>query len=58
MSDIKDHYKSGLSDDRQYIAYYKIDKLKSSTTSWSTYYNYWHTEKWGESVPTLDAAKS
>ena len=58
MFDIKANNKSELNDDRQYIAYYKIDKQKTSKTSWSTYYNYWHSEKWGESVPTKDKASS
>ena len=58
MFDIKANNKSELKDDRQYIAYYKIDKQKTSTTSWSTYYNYWHSEKWGESVPMKDKAAS
>ena len=58
MFDIKANNKSELNDDRQYIAYYKIDKQKTSKTSWSTYYNYWHSEKWGESVPTKDKAAS
>lgn len=58
MFDIKAHNKSELNDDRQYIAYYKIDKQKTSKISWSTYYNYWHSEKWGESVPTRDKAAS
>ena len=46
MFDIKANNKSELNDDRQYIAYYKIDKQKTSKISWSTYYNYWHSEKW------------
>ena len=58
MFDIKANNKSELNDDRQYIAYYKIDKQKTSKISWSTYYNYWHSEKWGESVPTKDKAAS
>ena len=33
MFDIKANNKSELNDDRQYIAYYKIDKQKTSKTS-------------------------
>ena len=66
MFDIKANNKSELNPDRQYIAYYKIDKKKTGTAGWHTEYEYWHTKKWTLStsyngklipnVPTSNAA--
>lgn len=46
MFDIKAHNKSELNHDRQYIAYFKIDKKKTGTMGWHTEYEYWHTKSW------------
>lgn len=46
MFDIKAHNKSELNHDRQYIAYFKIDRKKTGTMGWHTEYEYWHTKPW------------
>lgn len=46
MFDIKANNKSELSPDRQYIAYFKIDRKKTGTMGWHTEYEYWHTKPW------------
>ena len=66
MFDIKANNKSELNPDRQYIAYYKIDKKKTGTIGWHTEYEYWHTKPWNSNqnyngkpipnVPTSNAA--
>lgn len=50
MFDISKHNKSTLNATSNYIAYYKIDKKKSSSITWSTYKNIWHTKKWNGDV--------
>ena len=66
MFDIKAHNKSELNHDRQYIAYFKIDRKKTGTMGWHTEYEYWHTKPWNSNqyyngkpipnVPTSNAA--
>ena len=66
MFDLKANNKSELNPDRQYIAYYKIDKKKTGTMGWHTEYEYWHTKPWNSNkyyngklipnVPTSNAA--
>lgn len=66
MFDIKAHNKSELNHDRQYIAYFKIDRKKIGTMGWHTEYEYWHTKPWNSNqyyngkpipnVPTSNAA--
>lgn len=66
MFDIKANNKSELSPDRQYIAYFKIDRKKTGTMGWHTEYEYWHTKPWNSNqyyngklipnVPTSNAA--
>lgn len=46
MFDLSKHNKSTLNATSNYIAYYKIDKEKSSNKTWSTYMNIWHTTPW------------
>lgn len=46
MFDISKYNKSTLNATSNYIAYYKIDKKKSSSITWSTYKNIWHTTPW------------
>ena len=57
---------SELNADRQYIAYYKIDRKKTGTMGWHTEYEYWHAKPWNSNqyyngkpipnVPTSNAA--
>lgn len=37
-------YTAKLPENKQYIAYFKIDKKKSSSIYWYTYKEYWHTK--------------
>lgn len=46
MFDLSKYNKSTLDATSNYIAYYKIDKEKSSSKTWSTYVNIWHTTPW------------
>lgn len=50
MFDLSKYNKSTLNATSNYIAYYKIDKEKSSSITWSTYINIWHTKKWNGDV--------
>lgn len=66
MFDMKVGKQKELNPDRQYIAYYKIDRKKTGTMGWHTEYEYWHTKPWNSNqyyngkpipnVPTSNAA--
>ena len=44
-----------LPDDRQYLAYYQIDKKKESSLCWYTYKEYWHKKPYNDlKVPDAD----
>ena len=66
MFDMKVGSQKELNPDRQYIAYFKIDRKKTGTKGWHTEYEYWHTKPWNSNqyyngkpipnVPTSNAA--
>lgn len=65
MFDMKVGKQKELNPDRQYIAYYKIDKKKTGTMGWHTEYEYWHTKPWnlstsynGKLIPNVPKTKA